>query len=163
MAPEFQRLTMPAALIAPPVALWRLWTNVAPIRSRPVRLAPDTRAAELAADDGLAAPAIERDAAAGADPTQWRRPSRMASPAPDTRPAGAGHRRQFDAAAPAAIRADEGLPPGVDVGGAHAVGHDDGPPFFGGVPPAHVTEFRRNGGKPKNSAACVTRYGDVTR
>ncbi len=45
----------------------RPWANVAPIRSRPVRLAPDAGAASLAADDGLAAPAVERDAAARAD------------------------------------------------------------------------------------------------
>jgi hypothetical protein len=47
----------------------RLWAKVTPIRSRPVRLAPDAGAATLAADDGLAAPAVERDAAARADAT----------------------------------------------------------------------------------------------
>ena len=95
------------------------------------------------ADDGLPATAVERDAAAGADAARWRRPSGMVRLAPDTRAAGSGW--QLDATAPAAIRADQRLEPGVDVGGTHPVGHDDGPWRLGLIPPVHVTEFRRNG------------------
>ena len=78
---------------------------------------------------------------------------------PGTWPPGTGHRRQRDTAGPAAIRSDERVPPGVDVGATHPVGHDDGPACLGDVPPAHVTEFRRNGANPGNSAARATRYG----
>jgi hypothetical protein len=99
------------------------------IRSRPPRLAPEARAASLAADDRLAAPPVERDAAAGADPARWREPSGMMLVTPDARASGTGHRRVGIAASSAAIPADEGLPPGVDVGGTQPVGEDDGPRF----------------------------------
>jgi hypothetical protein len=69
----------------------------------------------------------------------------MVRPTPDVWPPGTWHRWESDATAPAAIRADERLPPGVDVDGTHPVGHDHGPSRLGTVPPAHVTEFRRNG------------------
>ena len=126
-------------------ARWRTWANVAPSGSRPAGPAPDPGAASLAADDDLPAPAVERDAAASADATRLRWPSRMVLVTPDARAARSRHRWERDIAAPAVIRADEGLPPGVDVGGAHPVGHDAGPALLGNVLPAHMTEFRRNG------------------
>ena len=86
------------------------------------------------------------DAARRAGRRSQRRPDPAAAGevlvAPDTRAARTRYRWQFDIAAPAAIRADEGLPPGLDVGRAYPVGHDTGPSHLGFVPPAHVTEFR---------------------
>jgi hypothetical protein len=64
---------------------------------------------------------------------------------PDARSPRAGHEWERNAALPAAIRADQGLEPGVHVGGAHPFVHDDGPSCLGLAPTAHVTEFRRHG------------------
>jgi hypothetical protein len=136
----------------------RPWANVAPIRSRPVGLAPHPGAASLAADQGLTASTVDRDAAARADPARWCRPSGVVRFTPDGGSPGAGHRWQLDATAAAAIRADQRLEPGVDVGTTHPVGHDDGPSLLGIVPPAHVTEFRRNGVITGNSAARVSAH-----
>ena len=62
---------------------------------------------------------------------------------PDARAARSRHRWERDIAASAAIRSDEGVPPGIDIGGAEATGAGDGPSLLGVIPPAHLTEFRR--------------------
>ena len=79
-------------------ALSRPWANVAPIRSRPVRLAPDARAAALAAPHRLTAPAVERSAAGlahAADGTTTGR--RAMGLAPDHGLARAGSGLELDA------------------------------------------------------------------
>ena len=89
----------------------RLWAEVAPIRSRPVRLAPDAGAAALAADDGLTTPAFERDAAARADAARWPAADGGAvGLAPDQGAATAGSGLQLDAAVAAMAGRDDQRP-----------------------------------------------------
>jgi hypothetical protein len=139
------------APVAPSSALRRTWRRWRPSGVR--TLASHARGTPVAAHHGLPAPTIEGGTAACAYPARRRRPSGMVRLTPDAWPSRTRHRGESDATAPAAILAHQRLPPGLDIGGTHAVGHDDGPSLLGQVPPAHVTEFRRNGGKPGNSAA----------
>jgi hypothetical protein len=85
--------------------------NVAPIGSRPVRLASEAGAAALAADDGLAAPAVDRDAAARADTSGGPATAGGAVDlAPDQGLATAGSVLQLDAARAAMAAWDDQRP-----------------------------------------------------
>ena len=90
------------------VVLSRPWANAAPI-VHPLRLAPDARTAALTADDGLPAPAVERDATARADASTRSAADGVAMGiAPDQGAATAGSVLQLDAASAAlAGRADQ--------------------------------------------------------